>query len=575
MLKGVLKYVKGYRVQSILSPLFKLLEATFELIVPLVIKNLIDKGINGNDPTVIRNSIILLCIFATVGIICAICAQYFAAAAAAGISSDVRRDLFRKIMHLSVSDYEKIGSSNIVTGLTSDVNQIQSGINLTLRLLLRSPFIVFGAVIMAFTISVRLACIFVFAVVALGLFVAFNMKRAIPAYKDTRKGLDALVDATGNGLSGVKVIRGFNRTSDDYQGFKEKSANLNALQKKAAGISALLNPVTFLIINLSICFLIARGAIHVDSGDLTQGQVVALYNYMSQILVELIKLANLIITVSRAVACTVRVRDLLKYFDESIEDAVVIDDPHAAHSLEFRNVSFRYPDSGEDTLTDISFKVEKGEKIGVIGITGSGKSTVAQLASGLYAPTSGEILLDGKSVEHISRDSLYKAMSLCVQKARMFTGSIKYNISLDREGISDENIERAIVDSCTDDVVVHKEDGKDFIVKANGAGLSGGQKQRIGIARALAGEPGLLIFDDSTSALDAATERKLLKNLGSLNNSPTMIFVSQKIKTVMDLDKILLVEDGRISAFAPHRELLNISENYRKFCALQDEEGVS
>lgn len=575
MLKGVLKYVKGYRVQSILSPLFKLLEATFELIVPLVIKNLIDKGINGSDPAVIRNSIILLCIFATVGIICAICAQYFAAAAAAGISSDVRRDLFRKIMHLSVSDYEKIGSSNIVTGLTSDVNQIQSGINLTLRLLLRSPFIVFGAVIMAFTISVRLATIFVFAVVALGLFVAFNMKRAIPAYKDTRKGLDALVDATGNGLSGVKVIRGFNRTSDDYQDFKEKSANLNALQKKAAGISALLNPVTFLIINLSICFLIARGAIHVDSGDLTQGQVVALYNYMSQILVELIKLANLIITVSRAVACTVRVRDLLKYFDESIEDAVVIDDPHAAHSLEFRNVSFRYPDSGEDTLTDISFKVEKGEKIGVIGITGSGKSTVAQLASGLYAPTSGEILLDGKSVEHISRDSLYKAMSLCVQKARMFTGSIKYNISLDREGISDENIERAIVDSCTDDVVVHKEEGKDFIVKANGAGLSGGQKQRIGIARALAGEPGLLIFDDSTSALDAATERKLLKNLGSLNNSPTMIFVSQKIKTVMDLDKILLVEDGRISAFAPHRELLNISENYRKFCALQDEEGVS
>jgi ABC-type multidrug transport system fused ATPase/permease subunit len=279
--------------------------------------------------------------------------------------------------------------------------------------------------------------------------------------------------------------------------------------------------------------------------------------------------------VSRAVACTVRVRDLLKYFDESIVDAVVIDDPHAAHSLEFRNVSFRYPDSGEDTLTDISFKVEKGEKIGVIGITGSGKSTVAQLASGLYAPTSGEILLDGKSVEHISRDSLYKAMSLCIQKARMFTGSIKYNISLDREGISDENIDRAIIDSCTDDVVGHKEEGKDFIVKANGAGLSGGQKQRIGIARALAGEPGLLIFDDSTSALDAATERKLLKNLGSLSNSPTMIFVSQKIKTVMDLDKILLVEDGRISAFAPHSELLTISENYRKFCALQDEEGVS
>ena len=573
MLKGVMKYVKGYRLQCILSPLFKLLEAVFELIVPLVIKDLIDLGIKGNAPGVIRDNVILLAIFATVGVISAICAQYFAAAAAAGISSDVRKDLFRKIMHLSVSDYEKIGSSNIVTGLTSDVNQIQSGINLVLRLLLRSPFIVFGAVIMAFTVSVRMALIFVVVVAILGVFVAFNMRSAIPSYKETRKGLDRLVDATGNGLSGVKVIRGFNRSSDDYEGFRKRSAELNSLQKKAASVSAFLNPVTFLIINLSVCFLIARGAINVEAGDLTQGQVVALYTYMSMIIVELIKLANLIVTVSRAVACTVRVKDLLLHVDEKISDAVLVDEPHKAHSLEFRGVSFSYPDSSEETLSDISFKVEKGERIGVIGITGSGKSTVAQLASGLYAPDKGEILLDDKSVEHISRDSLYKAMSLCVQKARMFTGSISYNISLDREGITEDQIDRAINDSCTDDVIDRKSEGKEFEVKANGAGLSGGQKQRIGIARALAGQPGLLIFDDSTSALDAATERRLLKNLSSLENSPTMIFVSQKIKTVMDLDKILLIEDGRVSAYAPHTELLKISENYRKFCALQNEEA--
>ena len=572
MLKGVTKYIKGYRLQCILSPLFKLLEAVFELIVPLVIKKMIQDGIQGNDPLVIKNCILLLVVFAAVGIVCAICAQYFAAYAAAGISSDIRKDLFRKIMHLSVSDYEKIGSSNIVTGLTSDVNQIQSGINLTLRLLLRSPFIVFGAVIMAFTVSVRMALIFVVAVAVLGVFVAYNMRSAIPAYKATRKGLDALVDATGNGLSGVKVIRGFNRSSDDYKGFKEKSSALNVLQKKAASISALLNPVTFLIINLSVCILIARGAMHVDAGNLSQAAIGALYTYMSMIIVELIKLANLIVTVSRAVACAGRVKDLLSNVDESISDAVVVEDPHSAHSLEFRGVSFSYPDSSEETLTDVSFKVEKGERIGVIGMTGSGKSTVASLASGLYAPDKGEILLDGKPIEHISRSSLYQAMSLCVQKARMFTGSIKYNISLDREDITDEQVERAIVNSCTDEVISHKSEGSDFEVKANGAGLSGGQKQRIGIARALAGDPGLLIFDDSTSALDAATERKLLKNLSSLSSSPTMIFVSQKIKTVMDLDKILLIEDGKISAFAPHKELLNISENYRKLCALQNEE---
>lgn len=568
----ILRYIKNYKLQSVLSPLFKLLESVFELIVPIIIASIIDIGIANNDFDYILKRVLLLALFAFVGFCSAICAQYFAAAAACGVSSDIRGDLFHKIIRLSVSDYENIGSSNVVTGLTSDVNQIQSGINLTLRLLLRSPFIVFGAVIMAFTIDVKLSSIFVIAVFLLGVFVAVNMRKAIPAYKNTRKSLSDLAGFTENSLSGVKVIRGFNRTENDYRQFSGKSSELNKLQKYAARISAMINPITFLIINIAICVLIYSGSISVNYGNLSQGQVVALYNYMSQILVELIKLANLIVSISRALACASRVDEMFKIVDESISNAVTIKDPHHPHSIVFKNVSFTYQGNSEETLNNISFEVKPGEKIGIIGLTGSGKSTIAQLASGLYDPNEGDIFIDDISIGSISRESLYESLSLCLQKAKMFSGSIKYNISLDRDNVNETDVLRAVTNSCTDDVIASKTEGIDYEVSSNGAGLSGGQKQRIGIARALAGNPGIIIFDDSTSALDSATEKKLMNRLRNLDNSPTMIFVSQKIKTIMNLDKILLIEDGKVVDFAPHSKLYASSENYRKLCRLQREE---
>ena len=567
----ILGYFRNYKLRSVLSPLFKLSEAAFELTVPLVIADIIDKGIPSGDSAFIRNRFLLLLFFAVVGFISAILAQYFAATVACNISSDLRHDLFSKIQRLSVPEYEKIGSSKIVTGLTSDVNQIQSGINLFLRLLLRSPFIVLGAVIMAFTISARMALIFVAAVALLGMVVAFNMKSAIPSYKKTREGLDVLASHADNGLSGVRVIRGFNRSKDDYKEFMDESFSLYLFQKAAAKISSYLNPLTFLIINASICLLIYRGGVNVSVGNLTQGQVVALYNYMSQILVELIKLANLIITVSRAVACAGRAEYILELPEDDTHGTDCFAEISAPHSVEFKNVSFRYEGSTEDMISDVSFRVEPGQTIGVIGMTGSGKSTLAALASGIYKATSGSVLIDGKPVEEYSAESISNGIGLCLQKASMYTGSIVYNISLWRENVDKESLDEACRVSLADDVIASKKEGMYYNIGANGAGLSGGQKQRLGIARTIAGNPGLLIFDDSTSALDAVTERKFLNNLKTIKNKPTVILISQKIRSVKNCDRIMLLEDGKVSAFATHNELCKTSEVYKELIRLQDE----
>lgn len=570
-MKTILRYFGNYKLKSILSPLFKLSEAAFELIVPLVIAQIIDKGIPAADTVYIKNRVLLLLLFACVGFVSAILAQYFAATVACDISSDLRRDLFNKIQRLSVTEYEKLGSSKIVTGLTSDVNQIQSGINLFLRLLLRSPFIVLGAVIMAFTISVRLALIFVAAVFLLGIVVAFNMRSAIPAYKKTREGLDVVAAHADNGLSGVRVIRGFNRSKDDYKEFMDESFRLYLFQKAAAKISSYLNPLTFLIINTSICLLIYRGGVNVSIGSLSQGQVVALYNYMSQILVELIKLANLIITVSRAVACAGRAETILELPEDNDHGKDVFDDESRSHSLEFKNVSFGYEGSSENILSDVSFSVEPGQIIGVIGMTGSGKSTLAALASGLYRPTSGQVLIDDRSIDDYSRDSLSRGIGLCLQKASMYTGSILFNVSLWRDRVDKDSLDEAYKVSLADGVIDSKKEGTSYNIGSNGAGLSGGQKQRLGIARTLAGRPGLLIFDDSTSALDALTERKFLSNLKTLKNKPTVILISQKIRSVKNCDRIILLEDGVISAFASHDELSRSSEVYKELIRLQTE----
>ena len=569
-MKTILKYFRNYRLQSILSPVFKLLEACFELAVPVIVAGIIDKGINGGDESYIRSHIWFLVLFAAVGFASAICAQYFAAYSSCGVSSDIRRELFGKLFRLNVTQYESVGSSQLITSLTSDVNQISTGINLFLRLLLRSPFIVIGACVMAFTIDWKIALIIVATVAILSVFIAFNMRTAIPAYRKTRQGLDSLVDSCENGISGVKVIRGFNRSSDDISSFNSKSGLLCISQKAASDLSAWLNPVTYMLINLGICLLIYRGSIHFNAGTLTQGETVALYNYMSQILVELVKLANLIVTVSRAAACAARVEDILKISEGSAGNKVTFTS-EGNHSIEFKNVSFTYQGNSEESLTDISFKIKPGEKIGIIGRTGSGKSTVASLIAGIYPPDSGEVLIDGTDLKSISDTDLTRTIGYALQKTRMFSGTIRDNITAGRKYLTDKDIDEAAYISCADDVISGKTEGLDYTVTAEGGGLSGGQKQRIGLARTLAGKPGLIIFDDSTSALDSATESRLLSRLFALEGDPTVILISQKIRTLRSCDRIMLVEDGKILAFAPHDELLCASEEYRQLCDLQNE----
>ncbi|SCW39793.1 ABC-type multidrug transport system, ATPase and permease component [Ruminococcaceae bacterium YRB3002] len=567
-MRRILSYCRRYLKEVILSPLFKLLEAVFELIVPLVVASIIDKGIAENDTQYLTTRIILLVVFAVVGFGCAITAQYFAAYAAGGVTSAVRGDLFRHIEGLSVESFEKTGSSRIITGLTSDCNQISSGINLTLRLLLRSPFIVIGAAIMAFTVSPRMSLIFAGMLIVLSIIIALNLKLLLPLNVKTREAMEQLVSKSSNGIAGSKVIRGFNRQNDDCEEFMEKSSFLQTLQKKTGSVSALLNPLTFVIVNICICLLIYRGAVNVSYGNLTQGQVVALYNYMSQILVELIKLANLIINVSRAAVCARRV-DMFFNIPLESRGTVTIDNPSMSHRVVFDHVNFRYPDSNNDSLSDISFEVGPGEMIGIIGKTGSGKSTLASLAAGVLKPSSGDVLIDGTAIQDLSEDSRARSVSFCIQKAGMFTGSLRYNVALDREYVTEDMVASACETSCSDEFIASKSEGLEYQVYALGTGLSGGQKQRINIARGLAGHPGVIILDDSTSALDAGTEKRFLSNLASLENKPTVIMISQKINSVKNLNRIMLLEDGRITHFAPHDELYMKSETYRHLCELQ------
>jgi len=569
-MKSLFRYFRNYKKQSILSPVFKCLEACFELIVPLVIASIIDNGIANGDKNFIVTRVLLLCAFAVIGIVCAICAQYFAAYAACGISSDIRFDLFKKISGMSFEQVENLGGGMLTTSLTADVNQISSGINMVLRLVLRSPLIVLGATIMAFTVNAQLALIFLGADLILSVFVYLNMRSAIPAYHETRESLDNLASTSSNGLAGVRVIRGYNRTGDDLQGFRKQSSRLNVLQKYAAGISAGLNPVTYLLINFAICFLIYCGAIKVDSGTLTQGEVVALYNYMSQILIELIKFANTIVIVSRALACADRIAGILEIPEDTNEYNSSLE--QKPHSISFKDVSYTYTGGSEPAVEDLTFELEAGKTYGIIGTTGCGKSTLASLIGGIYPATTGEILIDGIPMNDVNRKSLRDGINYAFQKTRMFTGSIRENITLGRNGFTEERIKNICDISCASDVIERKSEGLEYKVEANGSGLSGGQKQRIGIARALINPAGLLILDDSTSALDSATEKKLLENLGKMKGEVTSVIISQKIRTVRGADKIMLMDDGKIEAFAPHDELLQISEHYRNLCSLQREE---
>ena len=565
------KYIRRYKKQCILSPLFKLLEACFELIVPLVVKGIIDTGIPNKDRTYIISSVLILCGFALAGIVFAITAQYFASYAAAGISADLRSDLFDKVTRLQEKDYDRLGASSLITSLTSDVNQIASGINMVLRLLLRSPLIVIGATIMAFTVSVKLALIFIIADLILFTVVYLNMKRSVPSFRKTREGLDEMVDVTSNGISGVRVIRGFNRTSDIEKGFVSKSGELNLDQKKAAAISAVLSPLTYLVINLAVCLLIGLGALDFKTGALTAGAVTALYNYMSQILVELIKGANVIVLLNKATACLERVKKILAIDTEEKKETVELSGRSCAHEIRFEDVTFSYPGSSEPAVENISFDITPSSTLGIIGMTGSGKSTIAKLMAGLYEPDSGIVSIDGVSVTDVDRDRLSQELAMSLQKTSVFTASIRDNITLSRPGISEEDCLKACDISMTREIVEGKDEGLDYIVYSSGAGLSGGQKQRIGIARTLAGNPGVVIFDDSTSALDSITEKKVINNLFEMENRPTVIMISQKIRTVKRCDKILFIEDGKALYCLPHEKLYETSESYRRLCSLQRE----
>ncbi|MBR4948210.1 MAG: ABC transporter ATP-binding protein [Clostridiales bacterium] len=569
----IFDHIGKYRAASILSPVFKLLEACFELIVPLIVAGVIDNGINKGDTGYVWSHVPILVVFAVVGFAVAITAQYFAAYSATGISSGIRKSLHDKLQTLSVSDYEKIGTSGIVTLLTSDVNQIQTGINLFLRLLLRSPFIVIGACIMAAVVKPSMALIFVGCTAVLAVVIALNMKFSILRHKEAREGLDSIVKKTANGIAGERVIRGFNKTGDDYSKFEAKSKSLKASQVRAADFAAWLNPLTYAVVNLSICFLIYRGAIHFNMGDLTDGQVVALYNYFSQILIELVKLANLIVSVSRAYACLKRAEGLMDL--KSTADNGTRELPSSeALAVSLKNVSYTYQGNVEESVKDFTIDIKPGEKIGIIGSTGCGKSTAAALIAGIYSATAGEVLIDGMNIREISRSSLASSVGMSLQKTRLFKGSLKENITLGRVGISDDDINEACRISCSDDVVNAKKEGLDFVISDAGAGLSGGQRQRIGIARALAGKPGLIILDDSTSSLDWGTEKRLLNNISGIPSKPTVILVSQKIRTCMDCDRIILMDDGKIEAVAPHEELLKISENYKYMNSLQMKGGA-
>lgn len=563
-MKKLLIYLKNYRLETVLAPLFKMLEALLELFVPLVVKEIIDAGISSGDTTYILKMCILLAVLAFVGLAFSITAQYFAAKAAVGFSSALRYDLFSHTGKLSYSEIDTLGTSKLITRMTSDVNQVQNGINLTLRLLLRSPFVVFGAMIMAFTVDSAAAMTFAGTIPALSVVVFAIMLGTVPLYKAVQKALDSILSKTRSTLTGVRVLRAFGTEKRDIEDFLDRNAVLLSAQKKAGRISALLNPLTYVLINTAIIVLIYTGALRVEAGIISQGAVVALYNYMSQILIELIKLANLIITITKAFASARRISEVFDTtpslnFPEKGENP-----DFSAPAVEFRNVSFTYKNAGEKSLSDISFTVNKGEKTGIIGSTGSGKSTLINLIPRFYEKDEGEILLFGKNIDSYSESTLRSLTATVAQRAVLFSGSIRDNLLWGKREASEEDLLTAIKTAQAEDVISSKENGLDEILTEGGKNLSGGQKQRLTIARALVKKAPILILDDASSALDLATDLKLRKAIADLPDSPTVFIVSQRTSSVMGCDRIIVMEDGMIDAIGTHSELLEKSEVYKE-----------
>ncbi len=564
-MRYLLSYMKDYRKEALLAPLFKLLEASFELLVPLVVAAIIDTGIGTGDRTYILQRCVILILLAAVGLASAVTAQWFAAKAATGFSGKVRHALFAHIQELSFSQMDRFGTDTLITRMTSDVNQVQNGVNLVLRLFLRSPFIVFGAMVMAFTVDRRAAMIFVVVIPILSVVVFGIMLWTMPLYRKVQERLDRIMTGTRENLTGVRVIRAFGREQSEIAAFHRHNDDLTAMQRYVGRISGLMNPLTYIIINLATAYLIYTGAVRVDIGALTQGEVVALLNYMSQILVELIKLANLIIQVTKAVACGDRIADILRVEPDMTDgalDAQAVQDGDAA--VEFRNVSLSYEEGAGNALEGISFRAKRGQTIGIIGGTGSGKSSLVNLIPRFYDVTQGQVLVGGHDVREFRQEELRSRIGVVLQKAVLFKGSIKANLSWGKENPTNEEMEEALAISQAKEYVDQKPGGTAYGIEQNGRNLSGGQRQRMTIARALIRKPDILILDDAASALDFATDARLRMAIREMSQNLTTFIVSQRAASVQYADQILVMDNGRLAGIGTHAELLAENEVYQE-----------
>lgn len=573
-MKKLLVYLKDYKKESVLGPLFKLLEATFELIVPLVMAAIIDTGVATGDKSYIMKMCMVLVLLAVIGLTCSITAQYFAAKAAVGFATKLRHALFAHIESLSFTEMDTVGTATLITRMTSDVNQVQNGVNLVLRLFLRSPFIVFGAMVMAFTIDVKAALVFVVTIPLLSIIVFGIMLISIPLYKKVQSALDKVLGITRENLTGSRVIRAFNKEDDEKVHFNENNDLLTRAQIYVGKISALMNPLTYVIINGAIVVLVWTGAVRVDNGYITQGEVVALINYMSQILVELVKLANLIININKSIACGNRIQSIFE-MQPSITDGsgqkvdkVQTDtadrSEEAEYVVEFSHVGLTYAGAGDESLTDIDFKVKKGETIGIIGGTGSGKSSVVNLIPRFYDVTSGFIKVDGKDVKDYPLEELRGKIGTVLQKAVLFHGTIRENLKWGNPDATEEDLNRAITVAQAKEFVDNKEGRLDFEIEQGGKNLSGGQRQRLTIARAVVKKPEILILDDSASALDFATDAALRKAIREMEGETTVFIVSQRAASIQHADRIVVLDDGKIVGLGTSEELLESCEVYQE-----------
>lgn len=566
-MKKLLVYLKDYKKETVLAPLFKMLEATFELFVPLVMAAIIDRGIgDGNTSYVLRMGAVLIAL-GVIGLVCSITAQYYAAKAAVGFSTQLKHALFEHIQGLSFTEIDTLGTSTMITRMTSDVNQVQNGVNMVLRLFLRSPFIVFGAMVMAFTIDVKAALIFVVTIPLLSVVVFGIMMLTMPLYKKVQAGLDSVLGATRENLTGVRVIRAFNKEQEEIEVFEQKNSALAHMQLFVGKLSALTNPVTYIIINAATIILLYTGAVRVDEGTITQGQVVALVNYMSQILIELVKLANLIITITKALACANRIQNVFEIHSSMEWRQGLLGENHAGRTenvVDFDHVHLAYAGAGAESLTDIDFHVKRGQTVGIIGGTGSGKSSLVHMIPRFYDATQGCVKIDGRDVREYSMEELRGKVGIVPQKAVLFQGTIRENLLWGRNDATEEELWQAVETAQAKEFVEQKDGKLEFHVAQTGRNLSGGQRQRLTIARALVGKPEILILDDSASALDYATDAALRQAIRNMEGGMTVFIVSQRASSIRYADQIIVLDDGGMADIGTHDELLKRCSVYQE-----------